>query len=300
MQHHPTHPSIIVPVPREFRFAQCAVYLNRSPREPLHEFTGQKIRKLIAVAGEDFLLEITSKRDLHLHIAVLNRPFCETEKTAIIRFVSEWFDLATDLNPFYTLAAGDALLAQLVSRYFGLRLIRIHHLFQALVWAILGQQINLAFAYTLFQRFVHRYGESMTFAGRTYWHFPQASRVASLRPQELQALQITTRKSEYLIDLARRVAAGALDKATLQQNPGTAKERLQQLRGVGPWTANYVLMRCLGDPSAFPADDIGLQNAVKNQLGLRQKPDRAHLQILAQGWGDWRAYATFYLYRSLL
>ncbi len=115
-------------------------------------------------------------------------------------------------------------------------------------------------------------------------------------------LQFTGKKSEYIIGLAEQIAAGNLSKESLLEKNDyhEAKNALVKIRGIGPWTANYVLMRCLGDPSAFPIEDIGLHNAIKLQLNLEQKPTLEEIRKLAAGWTNWQAYATFYLYRSLL
>ena len=97
------------------------------------------------------------------------------------------------------------------------------------------------------------------------------------------------------------LAKAGLDVLVLEKNDyNEAKNALVKIRGIGPWTANYVLMRCLGDPSAFPIEDIGLHNAIKLQLNLEQKPTIEEIRKVAAGWTNWQAYATFYLYRSLL
>jgi DNA-3-methyladenine glycosylase II len=74
---------------------------------------------------------------------------------------------------------------------------------------------------------------------------------------------------------------------------------LVNIRGIGPWTANYVLMRCLRFPSAFPIDDVGLQNAIKHPLGRDKKPTKDEIMKFAGNWTNWESYATFYLWRFL-
>ena len=78
-----------------------------------------------------------------------------------------------------------------------------------------------------------------------------------------------------------------------------AEKILTKIRGIGPWTANYVLMRCLRFTSAFPIDDVGLHNAVKHVIGSEQKPTKEELLNLSAPWKGWEAYATFYLWRFL-
>jgi DNA-3-methyladenine glycosylase II len=73
-----------------------------------------------------------------------------------------------------------------------------------------------------------------------------------------------------------------------------------QLHGVGQWTVDYVCLRCLGDPEAFPVNDVGLQNAVRQQLGLSYKPSAGDISRFSSRWQNWQAYATFYLWASLI
>jgi len=75
---------------------------------------------------------------------------------------------------------------------------------------------------------------------------------------------------------------------------------LMRLHGVGKWTAEYVCLRCLKDPAAFPVDDVGLQNAIKQQLHLSAKPSVDEIYKFSRHWKNWEAYATFYLWNSLM
>ena len=79
-----------------------------------------------------------------------------------------------------------------------------------------------------------------------------------------------------------------------------AKQTLMQIKGIGEWSANYVLMRCLGFKQALPLADVGLQNALKNQLNLANKPGKEELLLITENWKSFESYATFYLWQSLL
>jgi len=115
-------------------------------------------------------------------------------------------------------------------------------------------------------------------------------------------LQFTGKKSEYIIELAKKMTAGDLSKKRLLSYDGfeSARKELMDLHGVGQWTADYVSLRCLMDPAAFPVADVGLQNAVKQQLGLSAKPTAEDIARYSKGWQNRQAYATFYLWASLI
>ena len=78
-----------------------------------------------------------------------------------------------------------------------------------------------------------------------------------------------------------------------------AKERLRQIKGVGNWTANYALMKTYRYRDAFPLEDAGLHNAIKNQLGLKSKPSLDRVKRMFRKYKGWEAYATLYLWKSL-
>ncbi|MCV5433224.1 DNA-3-methyladenine glycosidase II, partial [Escherichia coli] len=93
-------------------------------------------------------------------------------RDAVANYVTEWFDLTTDLAPFYTLAKHDVLLQRPIEQYYGLRTLGIPDLFEALSWGIIGQQINLTYAYTLKRRLVEQFGSYVEWDDRKHWIFP--------------------------------------------------------------------------------------------------------------------------------
>jgi DNA-3-methyladenine glycosylase II len=219
----------------------------------------------------------------------------------VIRYIREWFDLDNDLTSFYKMAKADPLLKIPLEKFYGLRLIGIPDLFEALCWGVLGQQINLSFAYTLKKQFVEKFGESIEWNGKKYWIFPSYDQIAKLTTRDLEDIKMTVKKSEYIIGIAQLMASGELSKQKLMEidNFKEVEKSLIKIRGIGPWTANYVLMRCLRFPTAFPIDDVGLINAIKTLLNMDRKPSKDEILELSIPWGNWESYATFYLWRTL-
>lgn len=292
---------MFLPATHPFRWSECMAYLTRSADECLFHIEDDKVYRLVRVAASSAWIEVAGREDgVMVRILAVSSPIPDLE-TSIAAFVREWLDLDTNLHPFYRQMDGCPVMRPLVRAYEGLRLVGVPDLFEALCWAIMGQQINLAFAYTLKRRFVTSFGESHAFGGRVYSLFPTPSRIATLTVEDLLALQCTRMKSEYIIDVAKRMTDGTLSKSALLGlgDFREAERQLISIRGIGPWTANYVLMRCLRDKSAFPIADVGLQNAVKARLELAEKPTIEELKSLATAWIGWEAYATFYLWRSL-
>lgn len=260
------------------------------------------IRRLVFLGGRDVLLEVSSSDDRELVVTVLyGGPLNAVEQLEAAAYVTTWFDLNRDLDPFYKLASKDELLADVVQQLNGLRLMGIPDLFEALCWAILGQQVNLAFAYTLKERLTSAYGDSVQWEGTVYRRFPTPEQMLTVSADELGALKLSRMKSATILEVARLMAAGELSREGLlaMDSYDAMEERLVSIRGIGPWTAHYVRMRCLGDPTAFPIGDVGLHNAVKSLLGMEEKPPLGMLREMFSVWQGWEAYATFYLWRTL-
>ncbi len=177
----------------------------------------------------------------------------------------------------------------------GLRVLLTLDPFEALVWAILGQQVNLAFAYALRRDLVRLVGIP---AEEGLIAHPDAAHLVALDAADLQALRFSRRKAEYLLHAAAEVAAGRLrleDRATAT---GAARDLLA-LRGCGPWTTQYVLMRGLGFSDCVPVGDAGLTLALQRWFGLDTRPDGPETLHLMTPFAPHRSLATFHLWASL-
>ena len=273
-----------IAVPKEFDFGLCLDFLKRSPRELLHHCEETSVKKLIHVSEGAILFELREGKK-ELLVEVLNAMLTDTIRNVIHQYVKEWFDITTDLKPFYALAADDKLLKDVVKKYYGYRIVGQPDLFESLAWAILGQQINLQFAYTLKQRFVENFGEKLIFNQQTYHLFPRPEAVAVLNDNHLLPLQFSKQKSKYIIILAEAFSSGLLSK--------------EKIKGIGNWTANYALMKTFHYPEAFPLEDAGVHNAIKNLKRMKMKPTLDQVKRVFKKYKGWEAYATLYLWKSL-
>lgn len=290
---------MLIITPREFSFQLCLDFLKRSPKELLHQLTDDSVTKALHTSSATVVFTVTSLEDA-LQISFLTEePHPET-KQEVSDYVREWFDLDTDLKPFYRLAEKDRLLKNLITRYYGYRIVGQPDLFESLIWAVLGQQINLAFAYTLKQRFVQQFGERLALNDHEYYLFPSPETVSVITSQSLLDLQFSIQKSRYTIAIAEAFAAGTLSKEKLKCMPlQEAKHELMKIKGIGNWTANYALMKTFHHPDAFPLEDAGLHNAIRILKRLNRKPTLAEVTKIFKKYKGWEAYATLYLWKSL-
>lgn len=294
---------IIIDLPGDFDIKANLGYLERNKNECMFEVENEIITRVIVVGDTRTLVQIHVNKRNQMIVQFLkdSRPLKQSDREEVVRYIREWFDFDRDLTPFYEMAKADPLLKGPIQEFSGLRLIGVPDLFEALCWGILGQQINLAFAYTLKRQFVEKFGDSIEWNGKNYWIFPSFEQIAKLTPEDLADIKMTFKKSEYIIGIAQLMANGELSKEKLLRmgSLNEAEKSLVKIRGIGPWTANYVLMRCLRYTSAFPIDDVGLHNAIKHLTGSDKKPVREELFNLSLRWEKWQAYATFYLWRVL-
>jgi DNA-3-methyladenine glycosylase II len=291
--------SFKIALPQQFSFDLTLSFLLRSPRELLHQVEDQFIYKALRVGQKEVVLRIQHDED-HLVVKIMNNEIPHSEKEVIAKYVNEWFDLETDLRPFYAMATKDALLSPLIKKYEGYRIVGQPDLFESLVWAVLGQQINLAFAYTLKQRFVEQFGSRISYQGKPYFLFPSPETTALLNDEKLLPLQFSRQKSKYVVLIAQAFASGEVSKEKLKGLPlQEAKEQLMKIKGIGNWTANYALMKTFRYPDAFPLEDAGVHNAIKNLKKMKAKPTLEQVKRIFKKYKGWEAYATLYLWKSL-
>jgi DNA-3-methyladenine glycosylase II len=225
----------------------------------------------------------------------------QTVADAIRQEVNWMFSLEADLEAFYRFAATrDPTLAALCRALRGYRVTRAPGLFEALVTSITAQQINLPFAFTVRNRLIRAYGRTLAHAGESYYAFPEPSAIETTAPEALRAMQFSMRKAAYIIELARRMADGALAEAELRELPNEAVlERLCALPGIGRWTADWALIRARGRGDVIPADDLGVQHAAARFYFDGRRPSAAEVRRLAERWHPWETHATYYLLAGL-
>jgi DNA-3-methyladenine glycosylase II len=295
---------IIIPIndPQHFSFEECLRFLGRSDKECLHYIRNGKVQRMLLSEGEPVVVEIApGKKPDHLEVTVLAPLDVEVAAAPIIKFITHWWHLDADLQSFYDYTETDPLLKGLAQQYRGLRLIGMPELFEAISWPIIGQQINLAFAYTLRQRFITHFGYHAVVNGTDYYLYPHPAVVAALTPEQLTPMQFSRSKALYLVETAKQMAGGSLSEAALDaMSYEAALESLVAMKGIGNWSANYALMKYRRFPQSVLLEDVGLQNAIKNRLNLESKPSMSELQAYTKPWKEHAAYATFYLWRSLL
>jgi DNA-3-methyladenine glycosylase II len=200
--------------------------------------------------------------------------------------------------------ASDRDMAPLLERFGELRIVRAPDLYEALLVAVIGQQVSVRAAQSIRRRLMQKMGTRVTVdsgPGReNHYLYPTARQLIEAGELALREQGLSRQKSMYLLEIANRAATGELDReafATLSDED--ALRRLCEIKGVGRWTAEIALMRGLGRNDVFPAGDLGLQVAVQELRGMPERPSEKALRKIAERWKGWRSYAAFYLWMML-
>ena len=194
------------------------------------------------------------------------------------------------------MAKSDPLLGPLAARMRGVRPPRFPTVFEALVNGVACQQLSLAVGIELLNRLAADRGKATPDSPRGSRAFPDPDDLASLEPADLKRHGFSSTKARTIIETARAIVADDLDlEALAQVEDGAAIERLTSLRGIGRWTAEYVLLRGLGRLHIFPGDDVGAHNKLRHLFGIDTALDYDAVHRLVARWQPYAGLVYFHL-----
>jgi DNA-3-methyladenine glycosylase II len=253
---------------------------------------GQAVLRLgVRLEERPTLLEIRQPETAPPVVRVEARPApasCQVLRALAERVVNA----ALDLTPFYQLAAGHPVLGPLTRSLHGLKPFRPADLFDMLVTAVIEQQISLVAARRIRERLIRRFGAEIE--GEAV--FPEASTLARASLDELAECGLSRRKAEYVTGVAEEIVGGSLDLEELEQaSSDEVRARIVSLRGFGPWSAEYVLIRGLARVDAVPVDDLAVRTVIGKLLGDGSRPTSAQATTLLAPLAPYRGLAAFYL-----
>lgn len=289
-----------LPVPDLFSFDECLWFLDRGFDDCMHRVQDGYLYKALDTGQGRLLLQLGCCEG-QLLVTLPAGEASAFNLQYLSGYIREWLHLDAGLQPFYRKLESVKSLAYMTTAFRGLRLPAINSLFEALCWSIIGQQINLTFAYKLKRRLVEHYGTSITAGNVTCFIFPEPAALAAAEEAVLRDMQFSRQKINYLVALAAAFEAGVMGRSRLDALPSFAdrQQALLQLKGVGVWTANYVLMKSLREPGSIPHGDAGLLQALVAHGIMKDRKDLAAAERLYRKFKGWESYLVFYLWRSL-
>jgi AraC family transcriptional regulator of adaptative response / DNA-3-methyladenine glycosylase II len=271
-------------------------YLAARATPGVESVTARGYRRTVRAGGRPGWVEVQRPEPGSRHVTAelyLERP---AGLVPAVERLRRMFDLGADPEAIARHLERDPRLGAAKALVRGLRLPGAWSGFELAVRAILGQQVSVRGATTLAGRVAATFGEPLgPDAGRPTELavlFPEPSALAEA---PLERVGVTAARAAAIRALARAVGSGALDLDGAG-DPDAVVRGLLAIPGIGPWTAQYVAMRALGEPDAFPSGDLGLRRALANRAG--RIPAEREVERIAQAWRPWRAYAAIALWTA--
>ncbi len=283
--------TVRVPYRKPYDFAALLAFLAARATPGIERVEGRRYLRTLAVAGRHGIIDVTEgdgSLTLQLH------GIETTSLVAVVQQVRDLFDVNAPIADIHAVLEGDGYIGRRLARYPGVRVPGCCDGFELTVRAILGQQVSVAAATTMAGRIAQRYGERIEVPVAGVRNVPNRlfPRPQRLRRARLESAGLTSARAATIRAVAAAAAEGRL-RFDGAQDPAEFTARLLSIKGIGDWTAQYVAMRALKNPDAFPAADLGLLRAFG---GERLRP--GDLARRAENWRPWRAYAAMLLWRA--
>lgn len=286
------------PVP-PFRLDLTIWALRRRKENIVDRWDGRGYRRVLILGGkpvEIFVEQIGLPRHPELRITAGSTGDLPDVKSALASTLGRMLGTQLDLGGFYQLAMHDSQLEPLALKFLGLKPPRFPALFEVLVNGIACQQVSLTQGIRLLNKLAATCGKTMEGQDAVAYAFPQPEDIAGLNPEAFRKLGFSRQKARALLELAHKVADEHIDlEGITALNDRNALSRLCELRGVGRWTAEYVLLRGMGRLNIFPADDAGARNKLRNWLGIQDKLDYESINRILARWNPYGGLIYFHL-----
>lgn len=289
--------SFTLALPSWYRPARALRHLGRDKASPSESVRGQDAAFGLNHRKRPATVRLARRRDaVYGTIESGGRPQPDLAAAAH-RATLRLLGLTLDPRPFERRMSADPALAPLIADQQGLTVPQTRDAFDALIWVVAGQQVSLAVAFAMRRRLIERLGQRH---GAGLYAPPSPSLVATLEEDELRALGFSRRKAEYVSGIARAVVAGSLDLADSPPRSATELARtFGAVRGLGPWSVAYLLMRAFGKLDCVPVGDAALRRSLMRFFGLPARPGLEETLHLLRPFAPYRSLATFHFWTRL-
>lgn len=284
-------------LPADYRLDDVLAFHRRDAESVAEQVSAARLRKGVLLDGVPAVLDIAlTPNSASITVAAddaLGAAAQQQAREAVLNILG----LRIDPMPFCAFVKKDKLFGALARRQPGLRIVQSATVFEALTWAIIGQQINLSFAIALRRSFI-------LLAGRQHssglWCYPDAHSAAALPLAALTGHKFSRAKAETLLRLAALVADGTLRLEPAADNDiAQISAALLAVKGIGPWTVNYGLLRGYGHADCSLHGDVAVRSALQALLGTQERPDIREAEEILARYSPHRTMAAAHLWASL-
>ncbi len=282
-----------------FRLDLTVWVLRRRPANRIDYWDGKTYRRAMVLDSQIVLASVEQKgppKQPELEVTLvcenpsqLTRPAAEQE---LVRLLG----LNVDLGGFYETASADANLRPLVERFTGVKPPRYPTIFESLANAIVFQQISLEAGISILNRLAEAFGAPFDCGQERCFLFPEANSLAALSPEEIKTVGLSTNKARAIVEGAQKITEGILSFEDLEKmDKESAVAELVKFRGIGKWSADYVLLRGLGRLDVFPRGDIGAQASLNRWLKAGGRISDIELEDVMSKWRGYGGLVYFHL-----
>ena len=283
-----------------FRFdLSCEIFANGDRQ--IRRYENGLFWQVIRVNGKLFLATVEAagtvdKPEVSAEFKS-NGEITGEDKKQAAEAVNALFSLDLDLNPFYETVKNDQVMAAVTRKLWGLKSLTTPTVFEAMVDAIVEQQISIKVANTLEARITKNFGDALDLNGDVYYVHPTPQRLAAASTEELRQCGLSFRKAEYIKGAAALIAEGKLDLENFRSYESAEQiiKELDAIRGIGVWTAEFTMLRGMQRLEALPADDLGLRRVISRYYRDGKAIQSAEARQIAKSWGEWKGLAAYYL-----
>jgi DNA-3-methyladenine glycosylase II len=286
-----------------FRLDLTVWALRRRPRNAIDSWDGMRYSRVIEIDGVPARLVVSQTapaNDPQLEVLCIHRGRTVAAHR-ITDLVRRLLGLDVNLRDFYELAETDARLRGLARRFAGFRPPRFPTVFEVAVNAVCCQQLSLEVGIELLNRLAAAAEVGLTKNGPTFFAFPKPCDIARLSEERLRGLGFSRQKAATLINLTRLLSSDEHYLERLAElNNESAQAALLELRGIGRWSAEYILLRGLGRLSVFPADDVAAKKNLKRWLGIDTRHTLLTYDRVRQALVRWHPFEGLIYFHLLL
>ncbi len=282
-----------------FRLDLTVWTLRRRSHNIVDRWDGTTYRRVLTLPNGPLEVAVTQSGPpdaVRLQVAVAGHPIRPAECNAVTSILERLLGLRIDLTEFYQFAADDRRLGPLAQRFQGMKPPRFATVFEAAINAMACQQVTLTLGVHLLNRLAAARGAAYGGTDDAVHAFPCPEELAILDPAHLRQFGFSRQKGRAMIELAQSVVERQLNLEALATFPDDeAVKRLCELRGVGRWSAEYVLLRGLGRTHVFPGDDVGARNNLQRWLRQTKPLDYDGVQRVLSQWDGYGGLVYFHL-----
>jgi DNA-3-methyladenine glycosylase II len=282
-----------------FRLDLATWALRRQRHNIIDQFDGTIYRRILVIDSDPVLLSVQQKGNASnpvLKAVVQGCPTAVKNKTQIKQIVSRLLGAEIDLAAFYAAAKADPVLDELVEKYKGFKPPQFTGIYEAILNAICFQQLSLHVGVVLMNRLAQVCGKEIETEYGRFFSMPGPEAIIKTTPAKLLELGLSNNKVKALIELADRATSEKDEFGEIAiSDDETAIDKLKTFRGIGRWSAEYVLLRGLGRLHIFPGDDVGFQNGLKKWLKLRGRPEPKQARRIVHKWFPFGGLIYFHL-----